>query len=63
VFLRAYLEAHWGDCTEADWKANDAALRENNRVHAVYHTANGETLWIITEWDRSVTTILLPDKY
>jgi hypothetical protein len=63
VFLGAYLEADWGDCTEEDWKANDAALRENNRVQAVYHTARGETLWIISESDRSVTTILLPEEY
>ena len=63
TFLQRYLKADWGDCTRDDWDANDVALLENNRVHGVYHTAKGEELWIITEWDRSVTTILTPDEY
>jgi hypothetical protein len=62
-FLARYIGGDWGDCGEEDWKSNDEAIKGDGRVLAVYHTAKGEKLWIITEWDRSVTTILLPDEY
>jgi hypothetical protein len=63
VFLVRYLRADWGDCSEEQSKANDAALEEDNRVQAIYHTANGEELWIITEWNRSKTTIQVAGEY
>ena len=62
-FLRA-ISAAIGEI--AARKIGRAMMRRSKvtaGVLAVYHTAKGEKLWIITEWDRSVTTILLPDEY
>jgi hypothetical protein len=61
----------WGDCCEEDWNLNDTALREKGRILSSYnlpqdlksiHPPN-EKVWIITEWDRSYTTILFPSEY
>lgn len=52
----------WGDTCEEDAKMNDEALENGDRILAVYKTSKGN-VWIITEWDRSVTTILFPDEY
>ena len=65
-FLLASLDRHqsgdWGEvCAEDDW-ANDAALIYGSRVLSVY-THEGTTIWIITEADRSVTTLLFPSDY
>ena len=53
----------WGDVCAEDRKANDEALVQRTRVLSVYHAANGTTFWLITEADRSVTTVLLPEDY
>ena len=49
-------------CPE-DWKLNDEALKVGNRLLSAYTAVNGVKFWIITEWDRSTTTILLPEDY
>lgn len=46
-----------------DWEANQKALQDGNRLFSVFFSKAGEKFWIITEWDRSVTTILLPSEY
>ena len=57
-------QGNWGDeVDKVDWDANDAALVEGTRLLSAYRTSKGVRIWIITEWDRSVTTILLPDEY
>ena len=61
--LSRHLQGDWGDCCPDDRAANDAALLEGSRLFSVYHTANGTKFWIITEWDRSSTTVLLPQDY
>jgi len=48
---------------EADWRANDWALQAGERLLSVYQTLGGIKFWIITEADRSATTILLPSEY
>jgi hypothetical protein len=53
----------WGDVCEEDRLANEEALKEGNRLLSVYHSSKGKKFWIITEWDRSVTTVLLPSEY
>jgi hypothetical protein len=54
----------WGELGGTDWGANDAALACGGRLLSVYHTrGSGERFWVITEADRSVTTVLLPDEY
>lgn len=60
--LSRYINRDWGDTCSEDARANDEAVREGERVLAVY-IYKGETIWIITEWDRSVTTILFPSDY
>lgn len=52
----------WGDVCDEDRGLNDEALKEGSRILSVYH--DGETkFWIITEADRSATTVLLPEDY
>jgi hypothetical protein len=61
--LTRHYACDWGDVSPDDWKANDEAFDTEGRLISVYKTASGETLWIITEWDRETTTILLPNEY
>lgn len=58
-----HLHGDWGDVCESDGKLNDEALRSDDRLLSVYHTADGVKFWIITKWDRSATTVLLPSDY
>jgi hypothetical protein len=62
-YLRRHQCGDWGEMDADDWAANDRALREGTRILSVYPLPTGEKLWIITEWDRSVTTLLLPSEY
>ena len=52
----------WGCLSEEDKLVNDNALNNNERILSAYDTCHGR-IWIITEWDRSVTTILFPSEY
>ena len=65
--LEAFLIRHacgdWGDLCEADRRENARALRDGGRLMSSYTLKTGEKLWIITEADRSVTTLLLPLEY
>jgi hypothetical protein len=61
--LNRHLSADWGEVDEDDRKANDMALKQGDRLVSAYTDSNGERFWIITEWDRSVTTVLLPEDY
>lgn len=63
-YLRRHLDGDWGDLCSEDNRQNDAALKSGeDRLLSSYQVAPGLKLWIITEWDRSVTTLLLPDEY
>jgi hypothetical protein len=61
--LRRHLSGDWGDVDENDKAANDAALIENTRLVSVYRTETGIKFYVITEGDRSSTSILLPEEY
>lgn len=62
-YLARHLSGDWGDMTEYDKKLNDEALATGqDRIFSSYETEYGK-LWIITEWDRSYTTLLTPDDY
>ena len=61
--LRRHQSGDWGDLTAEDQAANNTAMIEDSRILSLYRSANGTTFWIITEADRSATTILLPDDY
>ena len=51
-----------GDVCEEDAALNDAAVEQECRVLSAY-TVEDTKLWVITEWDRSVTTVLFPEEY
>jgi hypothetical protein len=48
---------------EEDQKENQNAVERGNRVFSSYKLSTGQKIWVITEWDRSVTTLLLPNEY
>jgi hypothetical protein len=62
-FLRRHAAGDWGELSDADIKENELSLEQGFRLLSRYETANGERFWIITEADRSATTILLPHEY
>ena len=62
-FLDRHMRGDWGDCDADDHQANEDALTNDTRIFSVFHTKKGVKLWVITEADRSATTILLPDEY
>ncbi|ERX26981.1 hypothetical protein Q011_06300 [Pseudomonas aeruginosa 6077] len=63
-YLRRHLHGDWGDLDDSDWRQNDAALKSGeDRLFSSYQVTRDLKLWIITEWDRSVTTLLLPSEY
>lgn len=53
----------FGDVSEEDKSLNEEAMHNEGRILSAYHDRNGIKFWIITEWDRSATTILLPSEY
>lgn len=53
----------WGDLCEEDRAANHAALRHDDRLLSKYRAPDGTEFYVITEWDRSYTTVLLTDEY
>jgi len=71
VMLTRHISGDWGCCCEEDKASNDAALIEGNRIISSYPIDplkecagwGDNTVWIITEYDRRVTTVLLPSEY
>ncbi|CAJ8190183.1 putative type I restriction-modification system methyltransferase subunit [Burkholderia pseudomallei] len=64
IYLGRHLNGDWGDIGDGDRRRNNAALEFGEaRLFSSYQVAPELTLWIITEWDRSVTTLLLPSEY
>lgn len=53
----------WGDLCDEDKQANEQALEHGQRLFSAYHDRAGTKFYIITEHDRSVTTVLLPEDY
>ena len=77
ALVSRHVHGDWGDCCDEDKTTNEAAVRQRMRVMSVYRLVDAEallqtpqdkrsslpTLWIITEADRSATTLLLPSEY
>lgn len=65
VSLNRHLNGDWGNISEGDKATNEDALANGLRLMSVYNRMGHpeDTIWIITEADRSVTTILFPDEY
>ena len=61
--LARHSQGDWGDVGKDDRKENELSLAEGYRLFSVYHDRHGVKFWIITERDRSATTVLLPDDY
>ena len=61
--LERHLSGDWGDTCESDARANEEALRSGNRIISWYQVSKELRIMIITEADRSATTILLPEEY
>lgn len=61
--LDRHVRGDWGDMHQDDLAANDHALRHGGRLFSAYNLPTRDRLWVITEADRSVTTILLPMEY
>ena len=53
----------WGDLDAEDIKTNEWGIENGGTIMSVYKLNDGPTVWIITEWDRSVTTVLAPEDY
>lgn len=62
--MARYMSCDWGDLCEEDKQMNDDAVETgDNRILAMYNSSIGKSFYIITEWDRSYTTILLTEDY
>jgi hypothetical protein len=53
----------WGDLDEEDKRENQLSLEKRFRLLSAYHARSGVKFWVITEADRSVTTVLMPEDY
>lgn len=61
--IARHANGDWGNLDEHDWKRNDESLEFGGRLFSEYLAQDGTKFWIVTECDRSVTTILLPREY
>jgi hypothetical protein len=62
-FLTRHLRGDWGDLCRDDKDQNELSLKYGFRLMSSYQVMDTEKLWIMTEADRSVTTLLLPAEY
>jgi len=61
--VRRHSQGDWGELDDHDKEVNETALIEDTRLFSAYRTTNGIRFYVITEYDRSVTTVLLPEDY
>ena len=61
--LARHVQGDWGEVCESDRQENDLSLEQGFRLLSVYTDRGGVKFWIITEADRSATTVLLPEDY
>jgi len=61
--IQRHQAGDWGDVDEHDWQENELSLEQGFRLFSVYHAGSGVKFWLITEADRSVTTVLMPEDY
>lgn len=62
-FIRRHVSGDWSEMSEEDRKENEFSMDKALRIFSAYRLSDGTKIWIITEADRSVTTILLPSEY
>ncbi len=61
--IARHCSCDWGEVSKADQRENDSALKNGERILSAYTSSDGTRFWIITEADRSYTTVLLPEDY
>ena len=61
--LLRHASCDWGDLDEEDKRANDFDLKAGGRLLSAYHLPDETRIWVITEWNRTTTTILRPEEY
>ena len=62
-FVSKHVAGDWGIVCKEDAELNNQALKEGSRLLSAYETNNNQKIWVITEADRSATTLLLPEEY
>ena len=62
-FLTLHQTGNFGLVCKEDWKENELSIKEGFRILSAYKTNSGEKIWIVSEADRSSTTLLLPSEY
>lgn len=62
-FIERHVRGSWEESPEADRLSNHLAVLNGGRVLSVHTTERGQLVWVITEADRSITTLLLPSDY
>jgi hypothetical protein len=62
-FLDRHAAQDWGEVCQDDWQLNDLALVQGDRLLSSYRTKKNVVIWVISDSDRSATTILLPENY
>jgi len=62
-YIRRHQNGDWGDISSEDAAENELSLKHDFRLLSAYRLPGGERIWVITEADRSSTTILLPEEY
>ena len=62
-FLDRHVNGDWGDVPDADKQENEVSVEQGFRILSAYTTSAGDRIWVLTDADRSVTTILLPNEY
>ena len=63
ALLRRHQSGDWGDIPKADKAENELSVAQGLRILSAYTLTTGEKIWLITEADRSATTLLLPSEY
>lgn len=61
--VQRHAAGDWGTLDQTDWASSGKALRDGARLFSRYESSAGRKFWIVTEADRAVTTVLLPDDY
>jgi len=61
--IKRHARGDWGNLSREDKELNEAAVRDGSRLLSAYEHWRLPKIWVITEADRSVTTVLFPDEY
>ena len=61
--IQQHQSGNWGEVRDSDRQENDLSLEKGFRLLSVYRATCGKLFWIITEANRSATTVLMPEDY